>query len=73
MLEAVPRGKEFSLTQRIFRQDGFVRLINTRSLIDADSKRQPALLHAAVDVLSDWKLPLPTGDVPVVEVMITNL
>ena len=63
-LHAVPKGEEFSLTHRIFRNDGFVRLINTRSLIDTDSKGQPALLHAAVDVLSDWRLPLPTGDVP---------
>jgi RNA polymerase sigma factor (sigma-70 family) len=64
LLHAVPRGEEFSLTHRIFRQDGFVRLINTRSLIETDSKGQPSLLHAAVDVLSDWTLPLPAGDVP---------
>jgi RNA polymerase sigma-70 factor, ECF subfamily len=64
LLHAVPRGEEFSLTHRIFRQDGFVRFINTRSLIDTDSKGRPALLHASVDVLSDWKLPLQTGDVP---------
>ncbi len=64
LLHGVPRGEEFSLTHRIFRHDGFVRLINSRSRIDADSKGQAALLHAAVDVLSDWKLPLPTGDVP---------
>jgi len=64
LLHGVPKGEEFSLTHRIFRHDGFVRLINTRSLIDTDSKGQPALLHAAVDVLSDWGLPLPSGDVP---------
>jgi RNA polymerase sigma-70 factor (ECF subfamily) len=64
LMQAVPRGEEFSLTHRIFRHDGFVRLINTRSLIDTDSKGQPALLHASVDVLSDWKLPLPRADVP---------
>ena len=62
LLQAVPRGEEFSLTHRIFRHDGFVRLINTRSHIHIDPKGQPALLHAAVDVLSDWKLPLPAGD-----------
>jgi RNA polymerase sigma factor (sigma-70 family) len=64
LMQAVPRGEEFSLTHRIFRHDGLVRLINTRSLIDTDSKGQPALLHAAVDVLSDWRLPLPTAGVP---------
>lgn len=64
LLHGVPRGEEFCVTHRIFREDGLVRLINTRSLIDADSKDQPALLHAAVDVLSDWKLPLPPGDLP---------
>jgi RNA polymerase sigma factor (sigma-70 family) len=64
LLHAVPQGQEFSFTHRIFRHDGLVRLINTRSLIDTDAKGQPALLHAAVDVLSDWKLPLPAGDVP---------
>jgi RNA polymerase sigma-70 factor (ECF subfamily) len=63
LLHAVLRGQEFSFTHRIFRKDGFVRLINTRSLIDRDSKGRPALLHAAVDVLSDWKLPLLAGDV----------
>jgi RNA polymerase sigma-70 factor, ECF subfamily len=62
LLHAVPKGEEFCLTHRIFRSDGFVRLINTRSLIDSDSKGQPALLHAAVDVLSDWNLPLAAGD-----------
>jgi RNA polymerase sigma factor (sigma-70 family) len=64
LLHAVPKGEEFSFTHRIFRHDGFVRLINTRSLIDSDVKGQPALLHAAVDVLSDWRLPLPAADVP---------
>jgi RNA polymerase sigma-70 factor (ECF subfamily) len=64
LMHGVPKGEEFSLTHRIFRHDGFVRLINTRSLIDTNSKGQPALLHAAVDVLSDWQLPLPSGDVP---------
>jgi RNA polymerase sigma-70 factor (ECF subfamily) len=63
LLQGVPRGEEFSFTHRIFRNDGFVRLIHTRSHIDTDSKGQPALLHAAVDVLSDWKLPLLAGDV----------
>ena len=65
LLQAVPRGEEFSLTHRIFRHDGFVRLINTRSHIHVDSKGQPALLHAAVDVLSGWTLPLPTGDLSI--------
>ena len=64
LLHGVPRGEEFSVTHRIFRQDGFIRLINTRSQIDTDSKGQPALLHAAVDVLSDWSLPLARGDLP---------
>ena len=62
-LHGVAKGKEFSLTHRIFRQDGRVRLINTKSFIDTDSKGEPALLHAAIDVLSDWKLPLAPGDV----------
>lgn len=64
LLHAVPRGEEFSFTHRIFRDDGYVRLINTKSLIESDSKGQATLLHAAVDVLSDWKLPLPAGEVP---------
>ncbi len=64
LMEAVPRGEEFSITHRIFRHDGFVRLINTKSLIDDDSTGRPALLHAAVDVLSDWKPPLPAVDFP---------
>jgi RNA polymerase sigma factor (sigma-70 family) len=64
LMHGVQRGEEFSVTHRIFRQDGFVRLINTRSQIDTDSKGQPALLHAAVDVLSDWVLPLPLADLP---------
>lgn len=63
LLHGVPRGEEFSVTHRIFRQDGFVRLINTKSLIASNSKGAPALLHATVDVLSDWKLPLLARDV----------
>jgi RNA polymerase sigma factor (sigma-70 family) len=63
LLHGVPRGEEFSVTHRIFRQDGCVRLINTKSLIASNSKGEPALLQAAVDVLGDWKLPILARDV----------
>jgi RNA polymerase sigma-70 factor (ECF subfamily) len=62
LMHGVPRGEEFSVTHRIFRKDGLVRLINTRSRIDTTSRGQPAMLHAAVDVLSEWKFPLVGSD-----------
>ena len=63
LLRIVPRGEAFSITHRVFRQDGFVRLINARSLIDTDSKGRPRPTPSTVEVLGDWKLPLPPGEV----------
>jgi RNA polymerase sigma-70 factor (ECF subfamily) len=63
LLNGGPRGEEFSVKHRIFRRDGFVRLISTRSVIDINSKGQPAMLHVTADALSDWKPPLLSGDI----------
>jgi RNA polymerase sigma-70 factor, ECF subfamily len=64
LMHGAKRGEEFSLTHRIFRHDGFVRLINTTSSIRRNSKGQPSVLRAAVDVRGAWRPPLSSRDIP---------
>ena len=57
-------GSHFSYSHRIFRDDGHTRLINSEALVTPNSKGIPGMMHATVDVMGDWILPLGANELP---------
>jgi RNA polymerase sigma-70 factor (ECF subfamily) len=62
-MEAIRRrGTGFSYSHRIFRDDGYVRHINTAGRVSFGADGVPGLMRATVDVLGEWESPLSQVD-----------
>lgn len=62
-MQSVQGGMGFMYSNRIFRNDGYVRRLNVVALLDLDSKGTPAAMRATIDVLRDWEPPLARTDI----------
>jgi len=61
-IQILESGKLRSYVHRVFREDGFVRLVNSSALVSFDLRQRPNVMQGTVEVLSDWEHPLSGYD-----------
>jgi RNA polymerase sigma-70 factor (ECF subfamily) len=64
MVQKVRGGaSHLSYVHRIFRRDGYVRLINSEARVTPDSNGRPGVLHGTIDALGAWELPFCNDEI----------
>jgi len=62
MMQRLEGGKVRSYVHRVFREDGFVRLVNSSAIVMFDARRRPDVMQGTVEILSNWEHPLSGHD-----------